>query len=696
MSASSSDIDLVLRNAAKYKRAPDTSMPRLLVWALMVLLTLTGAFLRLYMLERVSLWDGEIFTLLFAQYDWGILLQSVSAFSAHPPLWFVLTKLAISGGWNEMILRIPAAFAGILSVPAIFVLGKRLFDARVGVLGAALLAFSPMDVIFSQNARNYAFFVLLVISLLYAVVRGLVPQPLSTRQELERYALPPFARLGFETYRARWWILFVLSAIVGLYTHYLFGLPLAGVLLAAGYKYLVEIASEVRGLRRASVWLRTGLGIASPFLISLAVIGALYAPWVPTVRSAFFDRQLTREAANDEEATELTLQDAPRLVKDFSGNADWGLVVFAALAVVGIAAAVVNRKREALFWFGIAILLPIGVTVVLAPRRLPAKYLIYLLPAYLLFVANGIAGVSDFARSRLKSERLAATATAALLAILVIASAPNMPYWNGKQTIFTGKGWAVVDDWQPWRQVAARVVTRARPGDIVLFPNEARAVTARSVAPYFDEAFLKKLYSVPPTGRVWWVSERRDVPQGNAPFVREEKRFGDIVVQELQHPPTFAQGQLTNPSFENEFEGWELGGNSAIWIAEKRDVTDGSTAARVTIRSPRYTPVRSAEFPVTPGKLYRVTVDVKNPTVGFYTVSPQLFVNFYDATNKAPRRTRLATLAPTDRPGWWMMVEEGIVPEDATLARIEFGFREYARDFAPTSWLDNVQIWVEQ
>lgn len=649
------------------------------VWVLMAVITLVGAFFRFYQLGRESVWDGEIFTLLFAQFDWSVFFQSVSTFSAHPPLWFALSKLVIAGGWNETLLRYPAAFAGVLSVPALYVLSKRLTTTQVGVIAAALMAFSPLDVIFSQNARNYAFFVLLTIFLLYGAVRATEAKPRA----------------------ARWWVLFVTAGAAGLYTHYLFVLPLAGTTLAVAIKLIADAMGKAGGWKNFGKWWGIALVSARWFLAALIAIVALYLPWTPSVGSAFLDRQLTRESANEEEETALTLADAPRLLKDFGGDSSWGLVLVAALAVAGIAMAWRDGKRAPLFWFGIAILLPILVTVLLAPRRLPAKYLIYVLPAYLLFVAYGIAAISEFVLAYtparfLRSERFVYAPTLALVGLVALAAAPNMPYWNGTQTVFTGKGWAVVDEWKEWRAAGNYVTAQAGAGDFVLFPLEARALTARSIVPYFSGEFLRKLYSAPPTTTAWWVSETEDVPPTNAPFVRDEEQFGNLVVQRLEHSGTFREFALPNAGFEKGFEGWNRSSDALEWATDAAEAQEGGVAAKLTLARPEITTLISDPFAATPEKFYRVTARVKNPTVGFYTVSPQLFVNFSDATGRAPRRTRLATIVPTEDPEWVLMVADGIVPEGATTARVEFAFRDYAAALGPVSWVDDVRVWVEE
>jgi len=696
-----------------------SSLSRPRVWVLLIFITLVAALLRFYQLGAQSLWDGEIFTLLFAKYSWADLLPSVSVFSAHPPLWFVLSKIAVSLGWNETMLRAPAAFAGILSVPAMYVLGKRFFDTGVGLIGATLLALSPIDVIFSQNARNYSLFVLLVILLVYAAYRALSPSPFGktviARWRAERttasspsaHSISPLGDCFAKTARndilrrspsggeIGWWFLFVFCALAGLYTHYLFVLPLVGTVLGIAITLMKNAARQAGGWKDVRHWWGRALVSARPFLIALIAIVAFYLPWTPTVGSAFLTRQLNREAGQDEDNAAFTAQDIPRLLKDFSGDATWGLVLLAALAVIGIVAAWRTQKRAALFWFGASLLLPIVVMVLLAPRRLPAKYLIYILPAYLLFAAQGIVAIAEFVAGCFGArERRAFAPAVALLILLVIAMLPNMPYWNGTQTIFTGKGWMVVDVWRPWRDAAASVTAHAVPGDFILFPDEARALTARSVTPYFSDAFLDRIYNAPPSGHAWWVSEAQDVPPENKQSAWQEN-YGEVVVQRIDRARPLQEIALPNASFEDGFKGWDKANNEAEYSLAQEQAVNGSSSARVTMHEPHSTRLHSTSFPVTPGKLYRVTAYIRAPIIGFYTVSPQLDVTFPGSKDNPRGLSRIPTLVHSDKPGWWLAVNDGIVPEDAKTARVDFILRDYARDLGATSWIDDVRVWLE-
>lgn len=650
-------------------------------WFLIGAVILFGTALRFYNLATVSLWDGEPFTLLFARYSWNELLSSVGEFSAHPPLWFIVTKLAIAPGWNEWLLRLPAAVSGVLAIPAIFVLGKRLFDLRVGMYAAFLLAISPLAVIFSQNARMYALFVLLFTLFLYT----------GWRAKTEN--------------RARWWIAFALVATLGLYTHYLFVLPLIGVIFIIGVDVLWEAR---RHSSEGKPFLRGLLGAARGLLLSLVAIFILYLPWLPTVGHAFISRQLERETAADSgDVTPLSLAEAPHLLKDFSGSNSWGLLLFGALFIVGIVWAWRNGKRRQLAFILITVLLPIAAMVLLAPRRLPSKYLIYVLPVYLLLVAQGLDALVSLAQTHLLTRlpyarREYATGGVIVIALVIVAGAnlPNLSYVNGTATVFYGAGWSVVEDWAPWRE-AARAVMAAAPGDFILFP-ERRALTSRSVLPYLDAAHQYKRDALAPTetsvADMWWIGEDEDLRAKDAPALAESEAqsFGPIHVVHAARPARFVEVLLPNAGFEHGAEGWNQTRKAASFTRDETVHAEGAASLRMTPTRAEEVTLEGGKFEVAPSKLYRATAAVRAPIEGFYTLSPELRVSFFDANGKFIRRGRSPTLVRGGENDWETQIVDGAVPADAAQAQVEILLRAYAKDFDRTSWVDDVRVWVEQ
>ncbi len=66
--------------------------------------------------------------------------------------WLILIAAKCTGGIDEFAARLPAALAGILGVVVIMSLGRRLHDARVGVLAGAILATSFGFAFYSRRA----------------------------------------------------------------------------------------------------------------------------------------------------------------------------------------------------------------------------------------------------------------------------------------------------------------------------------------------------------------------------------------------------------------------------------------------------------------------------------------------------------------------------------------------------------------
>ena len=145
-----------------YSRAPLFPLPRER-WALLALLAimLLGAVLRFYGLGFQSLWGGEL-----ASWDFGgrDTISRVAQDGSQPPLYFLILHFA---RWifsdSEWALRLPSAVAGWLCIPAIYLLGKKLYSEREGIMAALLVSVLWAPVYFSQEARPLSLLILLSI-----------------------------------------------------------------------------------------------------------------------------------------------------------------------------------------------------------------------------------------------------------------------------------------------------------------------------------------------------------------------------------------------------------------------------------------------------------------------------------------------------------------------------------------------------
>ena len=125
--------------------------------ALGAVLTL-GLGFRLIRLGTFSFWHDEAFCLLVSEDLGGLFLRGNLA-ANHPPLAYILLALwrLLGMGVNEWTIRgLPALF-GVLGIGAIYLLGKELFNARVGLVAALLLAISPFHVLHSQDLKEYIY-----------------------------------------------------------------------------------------------------------------------------------------------------------------------------------------------------------------------------------------------------------------------------------------------------------------------------------------------------------------------------------------------------------------------------------------------------------------------------------------------------------------------------------------------------------
>ena len=97
-----------------------------------------------------------------ARLDISGLFHSLAHTEGNPPLYFLLLDgwIRLFGG-SEAAIRSLSALFGTAAIVLAYVIGRRLATPRVGLVAAALVAFNPLLVWFSQEARPYSLLVLL-------------------------------------------------------------------------------------------------------------------------------------------------------------------------------------------------------------------------------------------------------------------------------------------------------------------------------------------------------------------------------------------------------------------------------------------------------------------------------------------------------------------------------------------------------
>ena len=219
--------------------------------ALLGIMLLAGS-LRFYGLGTQSLWNDELNTWGLSTYGEG--LSGVlwhfprEGIGVHPPGYYLLIHITAQHlGESEWALRLPSAVAGFLSVFVTYLLGRRLYSWREGLIAALLMAVLWTPVYYSQEARMYSLLLLFSLLAIYLWIPIL--------RSLDRGKRPgALVVLGY-----------VAAAGVASYLHY-FGF------------YLVAL----QGLWTLVVYVRRPRTLAYGSVV-YGLILLVYSPWLPAL-----------------------------------------------------------------------------------------------------------------------------------------------------------------------------------------------------------------------------------------------------------------------------------------------------------------------------------------------------------------------------------------------------------------------------
>ena len=102
------------------------------------------------------------------------LFHEVRVSESNPPLYYLLAwGWAKAFGLGEVGLRSLSALLGVAVVPVAYLIGRELSSRRAGLVLAAFVAFNPMLIWYSQEARSYALLIFFCALSLYFFLRAL-------------------------------------------------------------------------------------------------------------------------------------------------------------------------------------------------------------------------------------------------------------------------------------------------------------------------------------------------------------------------------------------------------------------------------------------------------------------------------------------------------------------------------------------
>lgn len=304
-------------------------------------LCLAGAALRFATLAGQSFWLDEAATGRLVRKGLGGLLRALPDGESTPPVYYVGAWLWTRVfGTGEVGLRSLSAVVGTLTIPVVYIAAARLFDRRVGLAAAALTAFSPLLIWYSQEARAYALLVALCAASVWALAAAIEP-------EAGRLRLAVWAVVG----------------AFALATHYF-----------AAFVLLPE-----------AIWLARVRGRAVvPAVAGLAAVGVALAPLAL--------HQRARGGADFIAASPLgtrLAQTAKQLIVGYAAPGEIALTIAAGVLVAGLAWLALSRGQP-------RALAGVAATVVCVPVALAAVGLDYVLTRNLIGAWVPVALVLSF------------------------------------------------------------------------------------------------------------------------------------------------------------------------------------------------------------------------------------------------------------------------------------------------------------
>jgi uncharacterized membrane protein len=127
-----------------------------------VVILALATLLRLLFLGEKSFWPDEAFSVRVARLDWTHFWTILTNEQANMALYYTLLRFWLRFGDSEPVIRSLSVIWAVATVPALYVLGSRLFGTRVGLISASLLAMNGYHIRYGQEARSYSLVVFLV------------------------------------------------------------------------------------------------------------------------------------------------------------------------------------------------------------------------------------------------------------------------------------------------------------------------------------------------------------------------------------------------------------------------------------------------------------------------------------------------------------------------------------------------------
>jgi len=345
----------------------------------------------------------------------------------HPPLYFLMQRW-----WQQLFgssittARSLSVIFSLLALPLMYWLSLELFSSSLAAwFSTLLLAFSPFDILFAQEARQYSLLTMFTILSSWLLLRAM--------------RLPDRANLN--------WGIYGVASAGGLYTHPFFGLTL----IAHGIYVLIR--QVLMPPTRFSLGSGVGRGRSplKPYLFAMGITILLFAPWLWVIVSNFGRALATTDWANVFPGyitlIKFWILSFTALFIDLDFGFDNPLTFWLRLPytlLILVSGYWVGRRSPTKVWLFVLLLTLVPFLLLALPdvllgssRSAVSRYLIPCFPGVQLIVGFWLADMWDRMRRSLWLGITGLLLVGSLTSILL--SAHSTTWWNKSLSYFNGE-----------------------------------------------------------------------------------------------------------------------------------------------------------------------------------------------------------------------------------------------------------------
>jgi len=374
---------------------------------LLILILLIGLGLRIYHLGHESLWLDEAVTISGAGTNLANIFHSFWTMDYNPSLfWLILHYWMQIFGTSEFATRFLSVIFGLGDLLMVYMIGKLIFNRKIGLLATLLMALSIFHIAYSQEARMYSLLMFLSLASMYFFIELL-------NKKGVKYIYG-----------------YIIFSILALYSH-TFGF----LIIIVQNIYYFSLYQKLKKTLKLKYW-----------ILIQALLMVLILPWF-----ILLYRQI---AISDNDVWKLPFKliNLAYIVEDFAGSRL--LLLIFTLSILAAVFSEISFKRLLtrgknifllLLWLVVGIVTPFFISYFFASMYLSAKYSIVALPAFYLLVAKGLSNIKNKYFFNL-----------ILMAIIILASINIWSYFSDTHK-------------DQWREAVAYIESRAETKDLLVF-----------------------------------------------------------------------------------------------------------------------------------------------------------------------------------------------------------------------------------